>query len=137
MREIYVTVIGNCVDQPRTIDTAGGVLTKFRVAATPSFQRDGQWENGTTSFFDVVCWRRVAEHVASSVAKGDPVIVHGKLEIREWQNGDRAGRDAQITANNVGHDLAYGLSNFQRLSARTAASQSVASDFDSESTEAA
>lgn len=137
MREIYVTVIGNCVDQPRTIDTAGGALTKFRVAATPSFQREGQWENGTTSFFEVACWRRVGEHVASSVAKGDPVIVHGKLEIREWQNGERGGKDVQITAYSVGHDLAYGLSNFQRFSARTATPESVASDFDSDPAEAA
>ncbi|MGQ0465547.1 MAG: single-stranded DNA-binding protein [Sporichthyaceae bacterium] len=136
MRETYVTVIGNCVDQPRTFDTSGGALTKFRLAATPSFQRDGQWENGTTSFFEIACWRRVGEHVASSIAKGDPVIVHGKLEIREWQAAEGTRRDVQITANSVGHDLAFGIGTFKR-GGRAEAQVPVHQDFDEENTEAA
>jgi single-strand DNA-binding protein len=72
------------------------------------------WGNGITSFYDVACFRRLADHVAGSVVRGDPVIVHGRLRMREWQKDDRKGKDAQIVASHIGHDLAYGVSSFRR-----------------------
>ncbi|MGQ0844877.1 MAG: single-stranded DNA-binding protein [Sporichthyaceae bacterium] len=114
MRETYVTVVGNCVGQPKVVETANGPLTKFRLAATPSYQRDGRWESGATSFYEVVCWRRLGENVASSLRSGEGVIVHGRLEIREWDGGERPGKDVQITANQVGHDMTFGISTFRR-----------------------
>ncbi|HEX3826858.1 MAG TPA: single-stranded DNA-binding protein [Sporichthyaceae bacterium] len=114
MNETWVTIVGNVADDPRHMQTAGGVLTAFRLAHTPRSERDGVWGNGITSFYDVACFRRLADHVAGSVVKGEPVIVHGRLRMREWQKDDRKGRDAQIVASHIGHDLAYGVSSFRR-----------------------
>jgi single-strand DNA-binding protein len=114
VNETWVTIIGNVADDPRHLQTAGGVLTAFRLAHTPRSERDGVWGNGITSFYDVACFRRLADHVAGSVVKGDPVIVHGRLRMREWQKEDRKGRDAQVVASHIGHDLAYGVSSFRR-----------------------
>lgn len=141
MRETYVTVVGNCVGQPKIVETANGTLTKFRLAATPSYQRDGRWENGVTSFYEVVCWRRLGENVASSVRSGEGVIVHGRLEIREWEGSERPNRDVQITANQVGHDMTFGISTFRRPERPTGmepvAASSLTAEFASEEAEAA
>jgi single-strand DNA-binding protein len=131
VNELWVTITGNVADDPRHLQTAGGVLTAFRLAHTPRTERDGEWTNGATSFYDVACFRRLADHVAGSVVKGDPIIVQGKLSMREWQREDKRGRDAHITASHVGHDLAYGVSSFrkQRREAERPESVSVGESF--------
>jgi single-strand DNA-binding protein len=114
MNDTYVTVFGNIVDQPRHLQTAGGSLAKFRVATKPSSFRDGAWVDGEVSFYDVTCWNKVADHVAGSLAKGEPVLVHGRLVVREWVTENRSGKSAEITAEHVGHDLRFGTSSFRR-----------------------
>ncbi len=137
MRETNVTVLGNVVDGPRVIETPSGlVLTKFRLASTPTWQRDGQWEKGTTSFFEVACFKKLGENVASSLVLGDGVIVIGRLEVREWTKDDRAGKEVQITASQVGHDLTFGITTLHRPG-KAAPQPAVTEDFDEENTAAA
>ena len=92
----------------------GTVLTKFRLGSTPSNLRDGQWERGNTSFYDVTCFKKLGENVAASLAPGDGVVVHGRLEVREWAKDDRSFKDVQITADCVGHDLTFGITVLRR-----------------------
>jgi len=72
-----ITVVGNLVKDPEVKDLgAGKVLAKLRVASTERFQdSDGSWKDGDTAFYDVVCWRTLAENVAGSLSKGNKVIV--------------------------------------------------------------
>jgi single-strand DNA-binding protein len=56
-----------------------------RVAVTQRIQRDGEWRDGDTSFFKVNVWRGQAEHLAESLAKGDRVMVTGRLRQRSWE----------------------------------------------------
>ena len=50
---------------------------------------DGRgWADVDTLFVTVVCWRQLAENVAASCAKGDPVMVSGRLRIRQWSADD-------------------------------------------------
>jgi single-strand DNA-binding protein len=114
MNDTYVTVFGNIVDQPRHLQTAGGSLAKFRVATKPRSFRDGTWVDGEPSFYDVTCWKNVADHVAGSLAKGEPVLVHGRLMVREWVTENSSGKSVEITADHVGHDLRFGTSSFRR-----------------------
>jgi single-strand DNA-binding protein len=42
--------------------------------------------------------------------------VYGRLRIRDWRNEDgRPGKDAEIDAISVGHDLVRGTSTFVRV----------------------
>lgn len=55
-----------------------------------------------------VLWREPAEHVASSLAKGDRVIVHGRFQQRnyETQSGDK--RTAyELLVDEIGASLRY------------------------------
>jgi single-stranded DNA-binding protein len=54
----------------------------------------------------VNCWRRLAEGAMASLVKGDPVVVSGRLSVREYET--EAGRRymTEIAATAVGPDLA-------------------------------
>src|SRR5215218_5603048 len=86
------TIAGNLVDTPELRFTNTGIpVTNLRVAVTQRIQHDGQWRDGDTSFFKVNVWRGQAEHLANSLAKGDRVMVTGRLR-------SAAGRPPRATS---------------------------------------
>ena len=93
MPDCTVTIVGNATADPELRFTQNGSASaRFGVAVNRRWQnrQSQEWEE-TTSFFDVVCWRDLAEHVSGSLRRGDRVIVTGRLEQRSWE--DRPGRD--------------------------------------------
>lgn len=78
--------------------------------------RAGTWIDGEPSFYTVVCWQsQLARNVDSSLKRGDPVVVHGKVRVREWRDERNVQRfAAEITANSIGHDLFRGTSSFEK-----------------------
>ncbi|RHA44320.1 single-stranded DNA-binding protein [Cellulomonas rhizosphaerae] len=96
--------------------------TSFRVASTRRFfdRSTGAWRDGRTEWFRVKVWRTLAVNVAASLRKGDPIVAHGRLSTEEWVSADGTPRSGLVLeAVTVGHDLAFGSSNFRRtISAR-------------------
>ena len=85
MNEPMMTVSGNLVSDVDMRQTArGDALARFRVASTVKrYDRaTGQWVDGDTAYWNVTAWRRAAENAAQSLAKGHPVIVHGRVRQR-------------------------------------------------------
>lgn len=97
---------------------AGGVpVASFRLACTPrKFNRRTEaWSDGETQWYSVSCWRGLAENCAKSLRRGDPVVVHGRLELRPYvNNNDVEVVSFEIDAVHVGHDLSRGTSVFTR-----------------------
>lgn len=116
MNETMVTMVGNVASSVSYAQTAGGVpVANFRMAATERrFDRGrGDWVDGDTNWVTVVAWRWLATNVVSSVNKGDPVVVSGRLRIREWGEEDRRRSVVEVDARSIGHDLARGTSAFR------------------------
>jgi len=95
----------------------GTSTAKLRVAYTERrFNREtGEWGDGPTSFVTVLCWRTLADNVAVCLRKGEPVLVRGRLRVREYQ--DTEGRPRAVTevdASSIGHDLSRGVAHFSR-----------------------
>lgn len=102
-----IAVAGLVATRPRHLVTADGLsVTSFRLVTRPSRGEPGSW-------YTVSAFRRLALSVAECVARGDPVLVAGMLRIRDWL-GERPGATAEIIAEAVGHDLAWGRSRFER-----------------------
>ncbi|MFT4147402.1 MAG: single-stranded DNA-binding protein [Micrococcaceae bacterium] len=72
------------------------------------------WEDMYTSWFTIVAFRRLATHAALSLHKGDRIVVHGKLRVREWNTPETKGVTAELVADSIGHDLAWGTSFFSK-----------------------
>jgi len=96
--------------------TKTGVPTvTFRVATTPRMKTENGWEDGTTTWTTVVCYRGLAEHVARCVRKGDPVLIHGKVRTQAWADGDGVAHERVVLeAGSVGYDLSRGAAEFTR-----------------------
>lgn len=114
-----ITVRGYVTAEPkmwqRTAEQAP--VATIRVGSTPrKLNREtGEWQDGETSYYNVKCWRRLAENVHGSLRKGDMIIVRGKVSTRSWlDDQQRVRMEVQIEADTVGHDLAFGWARFNR-----------------------
>ncbi|MFP3991420.1 single-stranded DNA-binding protein [Streptomyces sp. E11-3] len=118
MSETMVTVVGNVASQPIYQEKSTGGVTRFRIAVTARrFDRVQQaWKDAGTSFFTVWARRTLAANVASCVTVGEPVLVQGRLRLREGELEDRRWMSADIDAMAVGHDLSRGTAAFRRMS---------------------
>ena len=118
----YVTLVGFVAQDPNIRTTATGKqLTKVRVGTTPRYRDDesGQWRDGETSYYDVKCWNRLAEHARLSLRKGEPVVVKGKFRIGNFEDKDGHRRiSVEITADTLGHDLTRGVASYSRMQLR-------------------
>jgi len=115
------TLSGNLTRDPEIKYTKDGQPNAtFGLAVNRRWQVRGSdaWEEAT-SFFDVVCWRELAENVALSLVKGARVIVSGRLEQHSWSTeaGDRRSR-VEITADEVGPSLRFATAEVSRVERR-------------------
>ena len=111
------SVTGLVATTPRHLVTQDGLpITSFRLAAsTKKFDKQtNRWTEGETNWFTVTSFRQLAINSATSVSKGDRVVVMGRLRVRDWDNGERAGTSVEIEAETLGHDLVWGSSTFVR-----------------------
>lgn len=117
MNDVQVTLVGQAVTTPKVDYVEPGVaVTNFRVMARPRRydKASGGWVDGVASFYRVNCWRLLAEHVAASLVKGEPVVVTGRLHVRQWQAGEVWRNSPEVDAIAVGHDMRWGVSSFRR-----------------------
>jgi single-strand DNA-binding protein len=114
MSDTFVTLQG-WVGTDVTYRSHKGVsIASMRVAVTPRVKREGQWQDGETTWYSITAWRTLAEHVCKSVKKGDAVLIHGRLRSQTWQKSadDAPSTTLMIEAISVGHDLLRGTSAF-------------------------
>lgn len=111
-------VTGNVATEVRLTTTPDGVpLATFRLAASErKFDREAnRWVDGAVTWYSVACWRHVAENCAASLHKGDPIVVVGRLTLREWESEGRNGATLDLNADVIGHDLSRGTATFTRV----------------------
>jgi single-strand DNA-binding protein len=131
-----LAVHGFVATRPRHLVTEDGLpITSFRLVTTRRrFNRQtSAWESVDTNWYTVSAFRQLARNVASCVTKGDPVIVSGRLSVREWE-GERSGVTVEIEADAVGHDLGWGNSSFSRTVERGSAGTAPGENADTETT---
>lgn len=112
-----VTISGLVATTPRHLITQDGLpITSFRLASSQRrFDREqNKWIDGETNWFTITGFRQLAINLSTSVQKGERIIVTGRLKIRDWDNGERAGTSVEVEAEHVGHDLFWGTSIFTR-----------------------
>lgn len=112
-----ITLTGLVATPPRHLVTSEGLpITSFRLASTQRrFDRSQEkWIDGETNWYTVTAFRQLALNSNASIDKGQRVIVAGRLKIREWENGEKAGTTIEIEAESIGHDLSWGTAAFTR-----------------------
>jgi single-strand DNA-binding protein len=105
-----IVLVGNVTRDPELRFTPSGQATAtFGLAVNRRWQnrQTQEWEEAT-SFFDVVCWREMAENAAESLGRGSRIIVSGRLEQRSWEtpDGDRRSK-VEVIADEIGPSLRW------------------------------
>lgn len=95
-----ITIMGRITANPELRTTSSGVVvTTFRIAC----DRDKQTEGGQKAdFVDISAWRKTAEFICKYFQKGKPILIQGRLQIREWTDKEGKKRySTEILANEV------------------------------------
>ena len=105
-----VTLVGNVTRDPELRFTASGQATATFGLAVNRVWNDRQTneKKEAVSFFDIVCWREMAENASESLSKGARVVVTGRLEQRSWETPEGEKRSAvEIQAEEVAPSLRF------------------------------
>lgn len=107
-----VTVVGNVTRDPELRFTQGGMAVANFGLAWNKKKQEGEDE---VSFFDVSCFRSLAENVAESITKGARVVIYGTLSQRSWENqeGERRSK-VEIIADDVAPSLKWASAEITR-----------------------
>ena len=112
------TIVGNLTRDPEIRYTREGqATTSLGVAVNRRWQNreTNEWEE-STSFFDVVTWRDLAENVALSLTKGSRVLISGRLEQRSWEtDGGERRCKVEIVADDIGASLRFATTDVHRV----------------------
>ena len=115
------TITGNLTRDPEIRYTRDGqATTALGVAVNRRWQdRSTQEWQEATSFFDVVCWRDLAENVALSLSKGMRVVVTGRLEQRSWETEDGDTRSkVELVADEIGASLKFATADVHKVTGK-------------------
>jgi single-strand DNA-binding protein len=80
----------------------------------------GTWSDGDPLFIDIVC-NQGAENLYESIAKGDTVIVSGKLKQREYEKDGDKRTVIEIRADSIGVSVRWGPARTQNAMQAAAA----------------
>lgn len=120
-----VELVGNVTRDPELRFTpSGAAVATFGLAVNRRWrnQQSNEWEEAV-SFFDIVCWREMAENVAESIGKGTRVIVTGRLEQRSWESDQGEKRSKiEVIADEIGPSLRWATAEVTRNERRDGSS---------------
>ena len=116
-----ITIVGNITRDPELRFTPSGQANaRLGVAVNRRWQdrNSGEWQEAT-SFFDVICWRELAENVSESLKRGTRVIVTGRLEQRTWEQDGNKRSVVEIIADEVAPSLRWATAKVVRNERRS------------------
>jgi single-strand DNA-binding protein len=120
-----ITIVGNITRDPELRFTPSGQANaRLGVAVNRRWQdrNSGEWQEAT-SFFDVICWRELAENVSESLKRGTRVIVTGRLEQRTWEQDGNKRSVVEIIADEVAPSLRWATAKVEKTERRSGGDQ--------------
>ena len=108
MADATTTLVGNLTRDPelKFLDS-GSAAAKFGLAVTRKWKDRNGSPQEQTSFFDCSALGSIAENIASSLRKGDRVIVVGTLEQRSWETDGQKRSIIEVKVEACGPDLRW------------------------------
>jgi single-strand DNA-binding protein len=87
-----VILLGNLGKDPELKQTPNGTsVSTFSLALNRSVKNGDSWKQ-VTEWVRCVAWEKQAEVIAEFVRKGQPLYLEGRLQTREWTDGDNIKR---------------------------------------------
>ena len=113
-----ITLLGRLTADPELRFTPNGQAAARFTVATSRRRRNqaGEWEDTDVTFWPVVAWDQLAEHIAETLTKGAAVIVVGQAYQNSWttEEGQKRSR-IEVRAEAVGPNLRWPPKPAQRI----------------------
>jgi single-strand DNA-binding protein len=113
------SVAGNVATDPEYKLVGAGIPRLTMRVCWTTRRRDAdsdEWVDVNTSFINVTCWRRLAMNLRTCLRKGDPVMLRGRLDVRQYLTKDgHRGQSVDVDATHLSHDLNRGTADFRRI----------------------
>ena len=88
----HIDIMGRLVANPELRHTGNGIpVCSFRIACDRNNPPEGSQK---ADFIDCVAWRKTGEFVQKYFIKGKPILISGRLQIRDWTDKDGNARKA-------------------------------------------
>jgi single-strand DNA-binding protein len=93
-----VILLGNVGKDPEIRSTGGGTMVATFGLATSERSKDpqGNWQD-RTEWHNIVAYARLAEIIRDYVKKGSKLFIEGRLQTRNWEDKEHAGRKVYRT----------------------------------------
>jgi single-strand DNA-binding protein len=98
----HIVLMGRLTRDPEMRRTGSGLaVASFAIAVDRDFA-DKQSGKKETDFIEIVAWRSTAEFVSKYFTKGRMAVIHGRLQMRKWQDKNGNNRiSAEVVADQV------------------------------------
>lgn len=129
--ETVLTMVGNIVSEltRRTVANGSELVSFWMRSNERRLDRStGEWVDGRRFAVKVTCWRKLAVTVHSSLGKGDPVIVSGRLHTSEYEVDGQPRSMPELEAVAIGPNLGRCSAVVHRTRADTGRRDSDVSD---------
>lgn len=86
----------------------GTAVVKLRVVTDRRVKKGDDWASEDVTWWGVTAFSRLAERVVERLAKGDPVVVVGRVKGREWEDQKTGEKRTamEVVADSICLDLA-------------------------------
>lgn len=96
-----VTLLGNLTKDPELRTTPNGMsVCSFSLALNRSYKVNDQWTEAV-DYIDVVVWNKLAEAVSGNVTKGNPILVNGRLQSRNFESQGQKRNKVEVVAQDI------------------------------------
>ena len=72
----------------------------FSLALNRSYKVNDQWTEAV-DYIDVVVWNKLAEAVSGNVTKGNPILVNGRLQSRNFESQGQKRNKVEVVAQDI------------------------------------
>jgi hypothetical protein len=84
----------------------------------PRRQVEGEWVDGATTYWEIVCFGTQAENIIGSLTRGTRAIAVGSPRTRAWTTSEGEDRSVlEIVADEIGPSLRWAITEVTRVTA--------------------
>ena len=81
---------------------SGTAVASFRLAVNRTYTNSDGEKVDDVCYLDIIAWNRLAEACGNFLAKGRPVLIEGRLQMRSWKQDDGSKRSKiEVVAQNI------------------------------------
>jgi single-strand DNA-binding protein len=114
-----MTAIGNLTKdvELKFLKDTGKAFARFSIADNYSWpNKNGGERESKVSYIDCIAWGQIAENIAESLAKGDRVIVYGRIDQQSWETEDGERRSKlELDVDGIGAELRFATAKVEKV----------------------